>query len=127
MESHTHTLTCELGINLRFSDNIIEWNEQELDFCPDDLLEDDIFAVANIPDPISVEESIYDDAMQPSTYKAATTKDILPTLPHLTDEQKTILGKMLTKKCSLPYQSLMSFLLLTMIVSLLFLFSSSPR
>ena len=36
-----------------------------------------------------------DDAMQPSTYKAATTKDILPTLPHLTDEQKTILGKML--------------------------------
>ena len=24
-----------------------------------------------------------------------TTKDILPTLPHLTDEQKTILGKML--------------------------------
>ena len=47
---------------------------------------------ANIPDPISVEESIYDDAMQPSTYKAATTKDILPTLPHLTDEQ---LGRLL--------------------------------
>ena len=83
-----------MGINLRFSDNVVEWNGQELDFRPDDL-EDGIYAVANIPDPISVEESIYDDAMQPSTYKAATTKDILPTLPHLTDEQKTILGKML--------------------------------
>ena len=46
-------MLSELGINLRFSDNVVEWNGQELDFHPDDL-EDDIYAVANIPDPISV-------------------------------------------------------------------------
>ena len=43
-----------------FNEFVIEWNCQELDFRPDDM-DDEIYAVSNIPDPISVEESVYDD------------------------------------------------------------------
>ena len=58
------------------------------------LNHDDLYSAARIADPVSVEEAIYEDALRPSTYEAATTKDILPTLTQLTDEEKELIGRM---------------------------------
>ena len=83
----------DLGINLRFSDNVIEWDEQEVDFRPEGT-DEDFYAATRIPDTPTVEEAIYDDAMRPSTYEAATTKDILPTLTQLSEMEKEHIGQM---------------------------------
>ncbi len=90
-------MLTDLGIDLRFSDHTVYWDDSEISFRDrDDPNEQQSFAL-NIDDPISVEESMSANAIRANDYKAADLHQVTRDLKHLSSDKQDLLLDVLNR------------------------------